>query len=370
MLRKYLTLMFVALALLPPGTAIGQEKLASADEVSDPEIKVTMGKTIPRLKSTDSKERESALRELHESLTTAANTREVYPQGEDRKQLSKELTQLYRRTKSKEFSDPSTRLELIYDLARFGDNEVAKPLILEILDHGSKDERSEALRGIGSPAGVSGGDLYEKIEELARRKIITEEAKATYLSRVDKNRALVKILAELRTTKDKRTFLYRAWTLQDSYRRPADFKEILPRLKELGLTKSRSFDGKSDGLFWVNAELLAAYVDIAQGNDLKLALEMMAQHGALTRPISAPALIRRLEHPDPEIRVLAAQALEKVMGRSLSDKKGINAALNITLQKELDPQAKKSIQDVIARIARTDQEWQEFLDRTKKDRQR
>ena len=98
----------------------------------------------------------------------------------------------------------------------------------------------------------------------------------------------MKILNELRSTKDKRTFLYRAWTLQDSYQRPADFKDILPRIKEFGLTESRSFDGKSDGLFWINAELLAAYIDIAQGPDLKLALEMMAQHGALTQSLLAP----------------------------------------------------------------------------------
>lgn len=343
----------------------------SADQqATDPELKQNLDKNLSKFRSPDRKMREEAVRELHEKLTVIANSRDAYLQGEARKKLSQEFAQLYTKTKDKDFSDPALRLGLIYDLARYGDNDVAKPFILRLLDRGNKEERAEALRGLGSPGGVSGNDLYDKIEDLARRKIITDEAKTTYLSRIDKNRAIIKILDELRSTKDKRKFLYRAWTLQDSYRRPADFKEILPRLKELGLTQSRSFDGKSDGLFWVNADLLAAYVDIAQGNDLKLALEMMAQYGSLTRPASAPALMRRLGHADPQIRVLAAQALEKVMGRSLADKKSINAALDSALQKESDPQAKKSIQDAISRIARADQEWQQFLERTKKDRQR
>jgi hypothetical protein len=370
-MKKYSSPLAVALLIMVGvQLVVAQDKSVADQQVTDPEIQQNLDKNLVQFRSSDRKVREAAVRELHEKLTAVANTRSAYPKGESRKKLSQEFTQLYTQTKDKDFDDPSLRLGLIYDLARYGDNEVAKPFILWILDRGNKDERAEALRGLGSPGGVSGDDLYAKIEDLANRKIITDQAKTTYLSRIDKNRALVKILGELRTTKDKRKFLYSAWTLQDSYQRPADFKEILPRLKELGLTQNRSFDGKSDGLFWINAELLATYVDMADGSDLKLALGMMAEHGSLTRPVSAPALMRRLSHTDPQVRALAAQALVKVMGRSQVDKNAINAALNSALQNEQDPQAKKSIQDSIARIARADQDWQKFLERTKKDRER
>jgi hypothetical protein len=351
--------------------AVGQHEKMPVDSVdTDSEIRKLLAATLPQLRSTELKNQEAAVREIHEKLAIAANTRDAYPHGDEQRRLSEELVRIFKQTRNSDFSDPGVRLGIIYDLARYGDNDVAKPLILSILDRGKKEERAEALRGIGSPGGISGDDLYEKIVELARRGVITNEAKMTYLSRVDKNRALEKILDEIRSTKDRRAFLYAAWTLQDSYHRPSDFKEILPRLKELGLTKDKSFDGKSAGLFWINTDLLAAYVDIAKGNDLKLALGMMAQYGSLTRPSSAPALMRQLKNPDPEVRVLAAQALEKVMGRSHADRKTINAALKSALQNEKDPQAKISIQDVILRITRANQEWRDFLDRTRKARGR
>lgn len=370
-MKKYYRLV-AALSFIVAASVMAKDKpsVSANQEATDPEIQQALVNNLSKFRSSDRKSRENAVRELHEKLAVAANTRNSYPRGEARKKLSQEFVQLFTHTNDKDFSDPSLRLGLIYDLARYGDNEVAKPLILRILDRGSKEQRAEALRGIGSTGGVSGDDLYAKIEDLARRKIITDQAKTTYLARIDKERALIKILVELRSTSDKRKFLYSAWTLQDNYGRPTDFKEILPRLKELGLTERRSFDGKSDGLFWINADLLAAYIDIAQGGDLKLALGMMAQHGSLTSSAGAPALMRRLEHAEPEIRVLAAQALVKVMGRSSADKKAINAALTMALQKEVNPQAKKSIQDATNKISRADREWQQFLERTKKDRQR
>lgn len=347
---------------------LAQDKTAASQKVTDPEIQQSLDKNLVQFRSSERTAREAAVRELHEKLTVAANSRNVYPQGEARKRLSQELTQLYTQTKDKDFSDPSLRLGLIYDLTRYGDNEVAKPFILRILDRGSKDERAEALRGLGSPGGISGDDLYAKIEDLARREIITDQAKTTYLARIDNERALTSILREVRSTRDKRKFLYSAWTLQNSYRNPTNYKDILPRLKELGLTQRGSFDGKSDGLFWVNAELLAAYIDIAQGSDLRLALEMMAEHAALTRPASAPALMRRLEHADPAVRTLAAQALEKVLSRSMSDKKSIYHALDSAAEREVDPNTRNQIQAVISRAARGDQEWQQFLKRSGRDR--
>jgi hypothetical protein len=361
-MRRYLICMLL-LANSAVITAAEQEK-AATQQAPDSEIHASIEQNLPKLRAQDKKIREEAVKTLHESLLKAANTRNAYPQGLARKQLSQELTELYNRTKDSDFSDKAVRLSLIYDLARYGDNEIAKPLILRILDRGSKEERAEALRGLGSPEGVSGDDLYAKIEDLARRKIITDEAKTTYLARIDKNRALVKILDEVRTTRDKRKFLYSAWTLQDSYGRPADFKTILPRLKELGLTERRSFDGKSDGLFWIRANLLAAYLDIAQGKDLKLALELMAQYSSLTRPASASALIRQLDNTDPQNRMLAARALEQVAGRSRSDKRAINAALSEAIQKEAGSQTKKALQDSLDRIAKAEQEWQQMLRRT------
>lgn len=349
--------------------ATAQEN-AATEQAPNPEIHASIEQSLSKLRVQDKKIREEAIKHLHESLMKAANTRNVYPQGETRKRLSQVLTQLYTQTKDNDFSDPSLRLGLIYDLARYGDNEVAKPFILRVLERGTKDERAEAFRGLGSPGGISGDDLYAKIEDLARRAIITDQAKTTYLARIDNERALTSILKEVRSTRDKRKFLYSAWTLQNTYRNPKNYKDILPRLKELGLTQRESFDGKSDGLFWVNAELLAAYIDIAQGSDLRLALEMMAEHAALTRPASAPALMRRLEHADPAIRALAAQALEKVLSRSLSDKKSIYQALDSAAEREVDPNTKNLIQDVISRAARADQEWQQFLKQSGRDGRR
>lgn len=339
--------------------------MGKEQQATDSGIQSHIDTYLPKFKSADKKIREDSVLGLHKALQSAWNTRGVFPQGATRKQLTQELSHLYTQSENSDFTDAATRARLIYDLARYGDNEVAKPIILRVLDRGSRQDRFEALRGLGSPGGVSGEDLYKKIEELAGRGVITKEAAATYLSRIDKERALTKILQELRTTRDKRTFVYRAWTLQNTYRRPEDFKEILPRINEFGLTKSKSFDGRSDGIFWIDAGLLASYVDMATGADLKLALKMMAQHSLLTRPESSPPLIRLLESPEPEIRILAAQALEQVSGYSLSDKKSINTALQRAIRREEEFRTKSALQTSADRITSAEKEWLRILERRK-----
>lgn len=334
------------------------------DVASEDPIRTVVDKQLPRLRATR-KEREEAIKILDGELMAAWNSGRMRMPAATRKNLSEELTDLYVRTKDADFSHPAIRRGLIYNVVRYGDNEVGKPFILRILDRGTEGERTEALRALGAPGGISGPEIYTKVEELARRGVIKQEAKTTYLARIDKARALPQILNEISSTSDKRVFLYNAWALQDYYKRPEDFKKTIPRIKHFGLAKKGSFDGKSNGLFWIDAKLLAAYVDTAQGEDLRLALELMNQHSALIRPTSVPALSKQLDAADRRIRILVGQALETAADYTLEDASGIKALLRGAVDKEQDAEVKRLLQDSVSRIERREQGWRRVVEKNK-----
>ena len=88
MMRKYFwgVLMLVTLMLASYRVrAAGQ----AAVQVTDPEIKTRLDTTLPRLKNNDSKDRETAIRGLHEGLMTAEHTRDIFLQTEGRKSFHK-----------------------------------------------------------------------------------------------------------------------------------------------------------------------------------------------------------------------------------------------------------------------------------------
>lgn len=328
--------------------------------VEDP-IRAIVDKEILRLRASP-KEREEALKTLNTELM---NDGRAPIQPATRKKLSQELVRLYTQTKDADFSHPSIRRGLIYNVVRYGDNDSGKPFILRILDRGTEGERTEALRVLGAPGGVSGPEIYDKVEELAQRGLVSQESKATYLARIDKDRARPKILSELSSTGNKRVFVYNARALQDYYRRPEDFKRIIPRLIQFGLAKKGSFDGKSNGLFWIDATLLASYVDTAEGEDLRVVLELMTQYSPLIKPASVPTITRKLENAAPRIRVLAAQGLETAANYNLEDVAGIKASLRAAADKEQDAVTKTALQESLMRIERREQGWRRVLERAK-----
>lgn len=329
---------------------------------TDLEIQKYLDKNLPRLRNMSRQKREDALVELHEELMTAANIRNEYPQGELRKRLTQELIRLYRQTKDRDFSHRSIRLRLIYEIVRYGDDEAGKSFVLGLLETGSNAERSEIFKGLGSPGGIGGDAVYNKIADLAKRGIIKQEIRTALLARVDKNRALVELLSEIDSVQDKAQFLSSARTLQNRYRRPQDYKRIFPRLKTFGLHQRGSFKG-GNGLFWIDAELLTSYIDTAKGPDLILALEIMTADSTLCAPAAVPVLITKLRADEAQVRAYAATALGKAVEDTRVDSKIVKAALKNALGKEVNQQSAEAMNGALAYINIFEKALQRNMDR-------
>lgn len=365
MLKKYFLLLTTLAVNIPAVPAIAQDKPAApaaTAKSTPPEIKERLDRNIPRLKN--KAQRESALNELHQELMKAANSEQKYPQGEERKQLSRELVNLYRQTKDKDFSHPSIRRRLIYDIVRYGDNETAKPFAINLLENGTAEERTEVLRVVGAPGGVGGAEIYDKVADLANRGVIPKDGRASVLARIDKQRALPEILNDIESAQDKLQFISSARTLQNLYRQPENFKRVLPRLKALGLDKRGSFRG-GNGLFWIDAALLTNYVESAKGQELVLALEIINADSTLCAPGAVPTLIKKLSEADPRTRGLAATALGKAAEDTRSDMASIKAALNTALQKESVAKTAESIKAALHYIDVFEKAWKRETERAR-----
>lgn len=234
-------------------------------------------------------------------------------------------------------------------LTKFGDNETAKPLILRTLESGDKAERDEILRVIGASGGISGDDVYDKISDLARRGIVQAEARTTLLVRINKTRARPELLRDLTSNVNNKVFVRSAAALQNYYGDPSDYAKIIPGILQRGLHKEGSYD-KGNGLFWINADHFAQYVQSASGDNLKPALEVLEADSVLCKPTLTSMLIQHLESPRPEVRVLAARALMKTLAQSGADQGTIKTALHQALGREQSAAVKLVLKKLVRRI--------------------
>ena len=236
-------------------------------------IQKALEDNLPGLRSSDKQKRETAISKIHHELPLAVGKAHALPTMVTSKMLSEALIDVYTHTSAKDFSSPLVRRDLIQTVTLYGDDKVAKSFILRLLDNGSNDERTAALAVVGV-SGVTGDEIYNKIQDLAKRHVIKSEERTTLLVRTNKERALPEVLKEITSSSDKNLVLYSAWALQEYYRNPSYYSVILPRLKKLDFGKPNTFKD-TNGLFWLKADLFAAYVDSAQGEELKSALEFI-----------------------------------------------------------------------------------------------
>lgn len=332
----------------------------SNSEPEDQGIKAAIDRNLSDLRSSDKQKRELAISRIHRDLPLAVGKKHRLPRMETSRKLSEELVNAYAHPPAKDPYSPVARRNIIQTIALYGDDEVAKTFILRLLEKGSADERGAALAVVGV-LGVTGADIYDKIQDLAKRRIIKPEERTTLLVRVNKERALPEVLKEVASSRDKKLVLYSAWALQEYYRKPEYYSVILPRLRELDFGKPGTFKN-TNGLFWMRADLFAQYVDSAQGTELQLALQFMLAHEEVRNPSSTPALVRKLKNDDPEIRIIAAQILAREAEWSQDESEKIKGPLREALEIEQDAVVKKSLNDSMAQIVKNDRAWRWTLE--------
>lgn len=325
-------------------TELAEKILASGELNPDPNK--TIQEYLPRLDNGTRTERDKAFGELEQKLSFAYN-KNNFPSDENKQKLSLGLIKYYGRTI---LFRSTPRILIVEALAKYGDNQHAKPFILNVLDGSDTGEQDSALRMLGAPGGVSGPEFFGKVKELAVKRQIESRAIPTFLIRANKELALPGILEELRTTKDKETFIYTAWPLQDYYRDPDNYRYIVPRLKEFGLASDGILSNKSfrggNGIGWIDADMFSQYIEKAPQPEAKEAFGIMVLDGLLCKPSTVPMLMRMLKHEDPAFRLLAARGLRKAAGYSHSDK-SIYSKLKEAYAAEKDESTKTGIKTEI-----------------------
>lgn len=348
---RWIPLCLFLLSQASPSLAAADESELKVPEKSqeDSVIREAVNSSLGRMRHANKEEREKALRELQSKLSSRWNADHVRAQPATRRIVAQELIRLYKESNEKDFSTPAVRQRILQTITLHGDDVVAKQFVLKILDKGTAIERREVLAVLGTGT-VSGDDVYDKLEDMFRRGALDRSGRATMLARVSRQRALPEVLKEIKTTRDPQIFIYASRTLQDTYRRPEDYGLTLPKLVELGLQKRGSYKG-GNGLFWINSSLLGTYLETAEGQDLRTALEVLVSDMALCKPVIVPSLISRLDTREASARVLIAKALQMAIEDTRTDSQVVTRALSSALEKESDVQARQALADAVKRVA-------------------
>lgn len=232
------------------------------------------------------------------------------------------------------------RADIVRLLAEDSHEPASKIFLLKVLDRGPDYLRMQIVWGMRSKNGLHGDDVYQKIKELCDKGVIPEKYRGVALSNADRERGLDELLHVLETTQDKMTFINSGMLYQMNYHSTEHFDLLLRRIKELKL--GGPVEKFSDGVFWVDRKLLAKFVDVAKGDDLKNALDVMGMNVGLIDPHtdSIMPLIKCLSNSDSGIRRLAAARLGEAADFSELDHDLLVNSLDIAEKKEVDPGTK------------------------------
>ncbi|MFA5161410.1 MAG: HEAT repeat domain-containing protein [Elusimicrobiales bacterium] len=286
----------------PAGNAAtAKSAVAEADKPEDPEIEAIISEQLPKIKKARGSDKIQELAKLQINLQLVDGRRGKLPLQKTKKTLSRELIAMYEGITGADDISTGIKEDILDLISKYGDTEYAKPFLMGMLEQTTYQQRAMILRSAAGRA-LSGKDVYDEVESLAKRGMIDNGWHYFLLMDIDKARALPMINEVVDTTKDKNLFYYAAWRLQDTCRNPQDFKRFIHRVKELGMSVPR--------LSWVNKDLLAAYIDSSQGEELFLALEFLAKDWTNTSPEAVPMLVRKLKNKDPRIRILIVKILK------------------------------------------------------------
>lgn len=332
-------------------------------EREDPEIEQAVRKNLPVIEVGSGEERKKAIHDLRENLMRRG-WHKASPKSASRKQLSRSLLAAFKKMEeSKENQGPKG--EIVEVLVRYGDNETAKEPILRILDDGPEYLRQRVLANFSARTGLSGDDLFTKVDELHKKGSIDLFQKLASQRSLDEARTLPEVQRIVREAKDKRTFKEVAEILQ-SYERPEAMRDILPRLKELGLDKK--YDSRGDGLFWIDSRLLAAFMESAEGNDLIQALEFLEMERG-PQIFCLPVIVKRnlIQHADKRIRKLAARQLREGASGWTINPNEMERIIAAQLAAESDLEIRQILEDGKLRIEGT-RRARERLEKQRQDK--
>jgi hypothetical protein len=216
----------------------------------------------------------------------------------------------------------------------------SKAFIIKTMEEGPQDLREEAVARVGSPRGVRGPSVYQKIRELADKGLISDELLPSALRRNGGVKARGVLVALMKSTDSAKLVNGCAVALQD-YRDPELMGDILERLEQTGRLDAA---GKMP---WISAGLLDAFMKTADKGQFRRGLTAMASRPGLAK---IEHLKTGLASPDSETRRIAAVAVKKAVVAKVIDAPTGETMLAGRLQVETEPVLKAELTGGLERV--------------------
>ncbi len=212
-------------------------------------------------------------------------------------------------------------------------------LVEKVFDEGPQSLRLAALDGVGRPGGVRGRAIYEKVLALRAQGDVPDLVAPEVYQRIGGKEGAEAILALMRSTQTPQVIARCAVALQN-YHDAGLFAAVMDRLAESGM-----LEGKGQ-LPWIDRKALVSYMEIVDEVGLAQGIKLLRSRPSLVRENLA-AVGRALENPEPGLRAIAAEAIEKaVAGRYLPAAKG-RELLAGRLERETEPALRAQMASVM-----------------------
>lgn len=276
------------------------------DHVNPPEM--LMQNLAPMLSNVkahqdDGIEFEQALGQISHRLSTIGGLNALIP-ASAADALVQELVSLFWHRKSRRTLSTHSLVRLI---AKYGGSSEAKSVIVEALSSAEPSLQDDAVMGLAWNRYLHGDHhVYGKLAELQRTEGAQNITILAVMARLDRERTLPLLLAQLRATKDLKAFIRLSDGLSE-YRRPELIEAILARLKDFPEENSASPLNATVG---IAPDLLLSYIANADGEKLELALEALGMN-AIALGKSYPVLSKKLDDRNPRSRIATARCIKK-----------------------------------------------------------
>lgn len=238
--------------------------------------------------------------------------------------------------------DVELRRRAVGFLASRVPGRTSRDFVLKAMEEGPAEVREVAFKHVGSPTGVRGKAVYEKIKELSEKGLAPEGQVAAALRRTGGAKAKEGLVALMASTSSAKLIAGCAIALQD-YRDPEMIGVILERLEQVGMLDSQV------KLPWISPTLLDEHLKSADKAQLRRGMMAMAARPALVKTGIAH-VEKGLQSADADTRRFAAVAVKKAVVAKLVDAKQGESLLAGRLQVETEPVLKAELTGGLERV--------------------
>lgn len=223
-------------------------------------------------------------------------------------------------------------------------------LFLDEMDSPSKEVMFAAVREINA-RGLHGDDIYDKVESLGKKGLLSETATLVHLGYANPSRGIKEIVKFLKTTQSLAKFVSVAVVLPYGYYDDPDTLDVIIDRYEEFKTKppydKESAEYTPDRA--ISFKDLWKYVDVREGKRLQLALEILKDQGVCDYR-NLPQLSRRLASNEPITRQAVTDFLASQIASGNLEKDKVRPILEEASRKETDPKLRRRMDEILVTI--------------------